>query len=452
MSIQSEINRIRNNVSDTLDAFRDAGITVPTTANSDAMPSLVRQLAVNGGSEFISDAEPKDVNFWDYDGRCLYSYTLAGIQALTALPPLPSHAGLTCQGWNWDLADIKALGRGVEVGATYITDDGATRLYLSIPHDGAVVPINIAEWSSSYNLQFDWGDGSALETLAGSEYLTATHTYQGKGDYVVRLIRSGNFDYELSQSSVPLMGTGAAAAFLRKVEVGSGVSRLWHNAFKYCNHLESITIPNGVTAINESAFLHCHSLKALVFPKGFTSMSYASVSYAYGLKVASLPKSFTTFSGVQVFSRCGSLERVTLPNGITNLQMQTFESTNLNKLHIPSTVTTFGANICNAAMLVDVELPEGLTTLGTQMFKGCTALTVVKFPSTLATIPAEAFSGCTGMRCYDFTAHTSVPTLSNTNAFTSIPSDCQMLIPSALYDEWSTATNWATYASKMVSV
>ena len=31
-------------------------------------------------------------------------------------------------------------------------------------------------------------------------------------------------------------------------------------------------------------------------------------------------------------------------------------------------------------------------------------------------------------------------------------SDCQMLIPSALYNNWKSATNWATYASKMVSV
>ena len=56
------------------------------------------------------------------------------------------------------------------------------------------------------------------------------------------------------------------------------------------------------------------------------------------------------------------------------------------------------------------------------------------------------------MRYYDFSAFASVPTLSNTNAFKDIPSDCQMLIPSARYDEWKAATNWATYASYMVAV
>ena len=46
----------------------------------------------------------------------------------------------------------------------------------------------------------------------------------------------------------------------------------------------------------------------------------------------------------------------------------------------------------------------------------------------------------------------SAPTLSNTNAFTDIPADCEIRVPAALYDEWIAATNWSTYASKIVAV
>ena len=70
----------------------------------------------------------------------------------------------------------------------------------------------------------------------------------------------------------------------------------------------------------------------------------------------------------------------------------------------------------------------------------------------LASIGGYAFSYCYGIRYYDFTASANVPALSSTNAFSGIPSDCQMLIPAALYDEWSAATNWATYVSYMVAV
>jgi hypothetical protein len=54
------------------------------------------------------------------------------------------------------------------------------------------------------------------------------------------------------------------------------------------------------------------------------------------------------------------------------------------------------------------------------------------------------------MAFYDFSNHTSVPTLANTNAFTNIPSDCKIIVPDNLYDTWKTATNWSTYTSNII--
>ena len=54
------------------------------------------------------------------------------------------------------------------------------------------------------------------------------------------------------------------------------------------------------------------------------------------------------------------------------------------------------------------------------------------------------------MAYYDFRASKSVPTLSSTNAFKNIPSDCKIVVPDALYDTWIAATNWSTYASYIV--
>ena len=56
------------------------------------------------------------------------------------------------------------------------------------------------------------------------------------------------------------------------------------------------------------------------------------------------------------------------------------------------------------------------------------------------------------MKYYDFTALTAIPTLSNTNAFTSIPADCEIRVPAALADKWKTATNWAAHAKYIVGV
>lgn len=109
-----------------------------------------------------------------------------------------------------------------------------------------------------------------------------------------------------------------------------------------------------------------------------------------------------------------------------------------------------GKVYCN--MLQEVYIGDGVTSIGVNTFKSCHSLASITIPTGVTSIGSSTFNSCYGMRYYDFSAFTSVPTLSNTNAFNNIPSDCQMLIPSALYDKWKTSMIWETYASHMVAV
>ena len=99
-----------------------------------------------------------------------------------------------------------------------------------------------------------------------------------------------------------------------------------------------------------------------------------------------------------------------------------------------------------------VEIGEGVTSIGSYAFYYCYSLASITIPESVTSICTYAFGYCSSMRYCDFTASASVPALSSTNAFSGIPSDFQMLIPAALYDEWRAATNWATYARYMVAV
>ena len=55
-------------------------------------------VSVSGGGSV--SAPRKDVNFYDYDGTIVASYTTAEFANISALPANPSHTGLTAQGWN----------------------------------------------------------------------------------------------------------------------------------------------------------------------------------------------------------------------------------------------------------------------------------------------------------------------------------------------------------------
>lgn len=137
----------------------------------------------------LDTAPPKesDINFWDYDGTLLYSWTLAELATKTELPPLPSHDGLICQGWNWTLADIKDAGRELDIGALYITDDGKTRLYVDVDTE-TWDDFVLNYWQSNINTTtVDWGDGTTPETKDASSWIEHRHVYAASGSYVITM-------------------------------------------------------------------------------------------------------------------------------------------------------------------------------------------------------------------------------------------------------------------------
>ena len=374
----------------------------------------VEGIFAGGGGETSASANWNDVTFIDYDGSALYSYTLAEAQALTELPALPSHDGLVCQGWNWTLEAIKALNRPVTVGAMYITDDGATRLHIRIATVGRMtVPLYIGQTVAN-GVSIDWGDGSAAETLAGTGNVNTSHTYAEPGDYIISLMPQDGctLSFGSGSSSYCVMGsTGnngmVYCNMLQEVYIGDGVTSIRTSAFRYCYSLASITIPYGVTSVGNYAFGFCYSLASVTIPDGLTSINNAAFRYCYSLASIAIPYGVTSI-GNGAFSDCHSLASVTIPDGVTSISASAF-------------------GYCSS--IASITIPYGVTSIG-----------------------GVAFSDCYGMRYYDLSACTTIPALSNTNAFDNIPSDCQMLIPSALFDEWSAATNWATYASYMVAV
>ena len=384
-----------------------------------ALKDTLSQKAAGGGGTVNPTASAKAVNFRDYDGTVLYSYTVDEAAALTELPPLPEHSGLICQGWNWSLDGIKSMGRAVEVGAMYITDDGKTRIYIHL-EDGRTSPM--LGCCPNGTVTVDWGDGTEPDTLTGTSTSTAqwtpTHEYSAPGDYVIKLTVEGSvglagsgssnqYSYLLRYSSSADTRNGVYRNAIQKVEIGDGVTTIGARAFNSCYSLSSVVIPDGVTSIDtQTLFMWCYSLSSVTIPNGVTSI------------------------GNQAFHSCYSLSSVTIPNGVTSIGTQAFY---------------------NCISLSSVTIPNGVTSIGNQAFYGCTLSSVI-IPDGVTSIGSKTFYNCYGIRYYDFTRHTAVPTLSNTDAFTGIADDCEIRVPAALADEWKAATNWATYADYIVGV
>ena len=475
MSVQSEIDRIITAVGNAYSKVLEKGGTVPASQTVANLATAIDSIPAGGGGETPASAKWNDVTFIDYDGSVLYSYSLAKAQALTELPALPSHDGLVCQGWNWTLEAIKALNRPVTVGAMYITDDGATRIHIRIATVGRMtVPLYIDQTVAN-GVSIDWGDNSAAETLTGTGKVNTSHTYAEPGDYIILLMPQDGCTFSFGNGSIE-NANKVYYNMLQDVSIGKNVTSIGDNALSSCYSLSSITIPDGVTSIGSSAFSNCYSLASITIPDGVTSIGNSTFDGCYSLASITIPAVVTSIGNV-AFYRCYSLTSITIPDGVTSIGIRAFYGCyslasvtipagvtsignsafyscySLASITIPAGVTSIGSSaFYSCSSLASVTIPAGVTSIGDRAFSRCSSLASITIPNSVTSIGNNAFEGCYGMRYYDFSAFTAIPSLSNTNAFKNIPSDCQMLIPSALYDEWSTATNWATYASKMVSV
>ena len=326
----------------------------------------IEQKSTTGGG-VNPTATAKAVNFRDYDGTVLYSYTVDEAAALTELPQLPEHSGLVCQGWNWSLDGIKAMGRAVEVGAMYITDDGKTRIYIHL-EDGRTSPM--LGCCPDGTVTVDWGDGTEPDTLTGTSTSTVqwtpTHEYSAPGDYVIRLTVSGS------------VGFAGSSSLLRHSSGGDARNKVYQNA------IQKVEIGDSVTSISDSAFQNCCSLST-----------------------------------------------ITIPNSVTSIDSRTFQ---------------------NCYTLSTITIPDSVTSMGSLAFQNCDSLSSITIPAGVTTISRKTFYECSGVRYYDFTHHTAIPTLSNADAFNGIAADCEIRVPAALANKWKAATNWATYAVKIVGV
>ena len=496
----------------------------------------------------------KDINFYDYDGTLLYSYTLEDIQTLEELPKLPSQKGLICQGWNWTLEEIKNENSKVNVGATYITDDGKTRIYIHLEERRSPILGLLIKGT----VIVDWGDGETstitnIDSFNWKLVYTSEHTYANSGDYIITLEVNGSASisgnsyctYILRSANDSHTNHYVYANTIKKIEIGNNIS-LSDYAFNNCYSLLTITIPNGITKINSYAFHYCYSLSSISIPSGVTSLYVETFYYCYSLLTVSLPSSVilidqrafyycyclkninipygitkiyesvfqncisllsilipssVTSIDKYAFGYCYSLENITLQFGITNIRDYAFVSCySLKNISIPESVTNIGNyifsncttisnvafsssvistnfsgifNYCNIIKnvnipygvtkigsncfdhcysLLTITIPDGVTNIGASAFNYCQSLSSISIPSSVTVIGSNAFCYCTGILYYDFTNHTSIPSLAGTNAFSGINSDCQIRVPESLLDEWKAATNWSRYAKYMVGV
>lgn len=209
-----------------------------------------------------------------------------------------------------------------------------------------------------------------------------------------------NFDVELRVKNSILKDNYLS------VNIHSDVTIIGAQAFYNYSYLTSVTIPNSVTTIKSQAFEGCSSLEEIYIPDSVTSIEQ------------------------RAFRNCDGLISARLPDNMTNIPSMLFE---------------------NCMTLQTIELPNNLKTIQNDAFGLCMCLTEISIPSSVTSIGARAFTECYDMVKYDFSNHTSIPSIAD-DTFNEISSECKIVVPDNLYNSWIATTNWSTYANNIINV
>jgi len=127
-------------------------------------------------------------------------------------------------------------------------------------------------------------------------------------------------------------------------------------------------------------------------------------SYSGSAQLVDIPSSVDEYpvksvggGGANIFGGSNpSLLNVTIPDGVTSIGELAFsECSGLTKMIIPDGVTSIGAYAFRGcAKLTSVSIPDSVTSIGAYSFSGCDRLTGVSIPDSVTNIGEGAFYYC----------------------------------------------------------
>ncbi len=381
------------------DAIRAKGGTEDSLLPS-AMPDAISAIETGGGG---GGGEPTDgdylVQFIGYRGE-VYQTGRYNTGDTVSVPADPSHDGLVFDGWSSPVTitdgTVTVGNSDLTIGAMFDTTSGATEIDITLTN---VTGLDVTLQNITGVTLIEWGDG-ASDTEIG------THTYDNIGKYTI-LIYGNNINFGDTTGYIFNQSSSTYNQYCTEIRFGN-IYSVGNYALRYCTSINSITLPITTASLGNYSFGFCYSLQTLVCPTLIISL------------------------GANMAQYCRVLNVVVLSNNVTSLNNSCFRY---------------------CYYLDKITMPAAITTIDSNALQGNYFLSKFKIPNTIDIINGGAFGGCENIVEYDFTDFTStgtVPTLSNTTAFSSINAICKMYFrDQATLDNFANATNWSTYADYM---
>ena len=177
--------------------------------------------------------------------------------------------------------------------------------------------------------------------------------------------------------------------------------------------------------------------------KDMTSGSYEIKASDWGGHYTQIPQSYFAYDDL--------LASIEIPQGVTSIGSFAFQNcTSLASIEIPQGVTSISSYAFqNCTSLASIEIPQGVTSIGSGAFQNCTSLASIEIPQGVTSIGSFAFQSIgTDTTGSVITMLESTPPTLASNAF-QYANISKIIVPQGSLTAYQTATNWATYANLM---
>ncbi|MEE1290147.1 MAG: leucine-rich repeat domain-containing protein [Spirochaetota bacterium] len=153
--------------------------------------------------------------------------------------------------------------------------------------------------------------------------------------------------------------------------IPDGVTSIKSFAFKGHNNFTSVTIPDSVTFVGENAFSDCNNIKTLIVGNGLTSLDNLPLTSA--LKFITIGNRINSINE-NTFNLCNDLTIFKVDENNQN-----YSASEDKKILFNKDKTTL---IAYPSAAGDITIPDGVTTITSNAFNGCSNLTSVTFKDT----------------------------------------------------------------------
>ena len=207
-------------------------------------------------------------------------------------------------------------------------------------------------------------------------------------------------------TSIDSRGFWYAPISTKEIIIPDSIVSIGWGAFEYCTGITSVIIPSSVTYIGEHAFSGCTALADIVIPDSVTYIGKYAFSDCTGLNSVVLGKGIDAINE-RVFSGCTGLTSITIPDSITSIGEHAFLGcTELNEVHIEDLASWCGIDFSSNPLvyakklylnddhITDLIIPDGVTAISDDAFRGYNSLTSVVIGGNVTSIGSDAFRTC----------------------------------------------------------